>query len=253
MSVTLVGLHHSPWTERARWALDHHGVVHRFEEYVPILGELPLRLRLRMLRGKLTVPVLFAGDTVLRESLDIVRWADEHGSGSPLAPADLAAEVRRWTEQANRAFEAGRSLYVRALLADPEALAEQAPSFLGPARSMSARIGTALFQRKHALVTRSVDDDEAVVSAAFDALRAALAGDYLLGRFTLADVEMAVALQHIAPVADRFIHLTPAARRCAEQRHIAARYPDLVSWRDRLYQRHRVSERASASRSSAAA
>jgi glutathione S-transferase len=40
----LVALHYSPWSEKARWALDHHGVAYRYEEYKILLGEPKLRL-----------------------------------------------------------------------------------------------------------------------------------------------------------------------------------------------------------------
>ena len=52
---TLVGLAYSPWTQKARWALTHHGVPHDFESYVPTLGEPKLRVN-----GK-------HGDAVIRQ------------------------------------------------------------------------------------------------------------------------------------------------------------------------------------------
>ncbi len=36
----LIGLHYSPWTEKARWALDRQRVPYAFEEHLPMLGEM---------------------------------------------------------------------------------------------------------------------------------------------------------------------------------------------------------------------
>jgi glutathione S-transferase len=236
----LVGLHHSPWTERARWALDHHVIAHTYEEYRPILGELGLRVRTRALRGKLTVPVLFAPDAIVRESLGIVRYADLHGRSHALVPSELERDVLAWNERAEAAFAAGRGLYIRALTSDPTAVEEMAPKAI-PAtlRGGAARMGMALFKRKHDLARRSMAGDEAAIASALDALRAALRGDYVLGRFTLADLAMALTLQHVFPVSDAYIHLTDAERRCAEHNELAHRYRDIVAWRDMIYARHR--------------
>jgi glutathione S-transferase len=53
--LVLVGEGFSPWTEKARWALDHHGIRYRCEEYVPLAGEPWLRLRARRFHGRISV------------------------------------------------------------------------------------------------------------------------------------------------------------------------------------------------------
>ena len=45
--ITLYGVGYSPWTERARWALDHHRIAYRYREHLPMLGEPMLRRRAR--------------------------------------------------------------------------------------------------------------------------------------------------------------------------------------------------------------
>ena len=54
----LVSLSYSPWSEKARWALDHHGIEYRNIAYTPMLGVPRLRMRLRAMRAKITVPIL---------------------------------------------------------------------------------------------------------------------------------------------------------------------------------------------------
>ena len=46
----LIGIGYSPWTEKARWALDHHGIDYRYSEHLILFGMLPLRIKL----GKLS-------------------------------------------------------------------------------------------------------------------------------------------------------------------------------------------------------
>jgi len=249
----LLGIDHSPWTERARWALDHHRLAYTFRLYTPIIDEAGLRWRLRRATGKVTVPVLFAPEGAITESLAIVRYAEERGTGAPLLPRELEADILAWNDRAEVVFGAARSMFVRAMLANPEALAETVPSFVPAALSgPSARLGVALFQRKHAIGGRSKDDDQADVARVLDVLRAALPaaqqprrdqvateGDYLLGRFTLADVVMAAAIGHVWPVDHPSARMSAPVRACSSHPELRDRYPDVVAWRDRIYARHR--------------
>ncbi|WP_239014942.1 glutathione S-transferase N-terminal domain-containing protein [Archangium violaceum] len=54
---TLVGLGYSGWTEKARWAMDHHRLAYQYSEHIPLLGELRLR-RHAPPGGRGTVPLL---------------------------------------------------------------------------------------------------------------------------------------------------------------------------------------------------
>jgi glutathione S-transferase len=61
----LLALPFSPWSEKARWALDARGVPYDYRRYQPILGEPALRAKLRRARGPVTVPVLTTIDGVV--------------------------------------------------------------------------------------------------------------------------------------------------------------------------------------------
>ena len=89
----LITIGFSHYCEKARWALDRAGVPYVEEAHVPILH---WRSSYGAGGGR-TVPVLVTPkDGVLRESTDIVRWADGHGAALyPSAPAERA-EVDRW-------------------------------------------------------------------------------------------------------------------------------------------------------------
>ncbi|MDO9021111.1 MAG: hypothetical protein Q8S73_15675 [Deltaproteobacteria bacterium] len=52
----LIGEDFSPWTEKACWALAHHGVVCTSRQFQPLLDEPWLRLKTRNYAGKATGP-----------------------------------------------------------------------------------------------------------------------------------------------------------------------------------------------------
>jgi glutathione S-transferase len=239
----LVQLVYSPWSERARWALDHHGLVYRTIEHVPFLGE--LRLRKIVGRGRrATVPVLIDGHTKLTESWDIAKHADRIGSGATLIPAELETRIREWTDLADRTSSQGRALVVSALLASDAALDEglplPVPSFLRRVVRPMTRFGLRWFARKYRVSNVATDAIEDSMRPALDRLRAAVkTSPCLLGKFSYADIAMATLLQGISPVGNGFIRLGPATRRAWTSVKLEREYEDLVRWRDNLYLDHR--------------
>ncbi|MGH7438170.1 MAG: glutathione S-transferase family protein, partial [Polyangiaceae bacterium] len=152
---TLLSLHVSPWSERAKWALDHHRLAYRVAEHMPVIGERRLRRLVGPDKPRATVPVLVVGSEVVTESWDIARYADREGKGEKLVPADRDAEVRTWAALADETMEAGRALVVAGILRTPAALDEQnppaVPRWLRPALRPTSRMLTRMFARKYAL------------------------------------------------------------------------------------------------------
>ena len=70
----------SHYCERARWALDHRGITYEERQHLQAFIHGALR---RSGAGR-TAPALITPDGVLKESADIIRWADVHGYGAPL-------------------------------------------------------------------------------------------------------------------------------------------------------------------------
>jgi glutathione S-transferase len=240
----LVQLSYSPWSERARWALDHHAIAYRTIEHAPFLGELRLRRLVGRKKGRATVPVLIDRDTVLTDSWDIVRYADSIGNGPKLIPPDQEAGVREWTELADRASSQGRALVVGALLSSDAALDEALPfalpGWLYPAMRPVTRFGLRWFARKYDLWPSAAEEREAPMRSALDRLSAAIrSSSYLLGKFTYADIAMATLLQGISPVGNGYIRLGPATRRAWTRPTLEKDYPEAVRWRDNLYVEHR--------------
>lgn len=251
----LYSLHVSAWSERARWTLDHHGLPYRSVEHVPLLGERRLRRLARRATSKgepprkATVPLLVAGDTVVMDSWNIVRHADRHGQGQPLVPADREAAIAAWNQRSDEMLSSIRALAMIAIQASPAALDEAQPGFvprfLRPLVRPIARSGASYLARKHGL--GAADDEarhEALLQPNLQAMRDAIAAlpadrPYLLGEPSYADVVMASTLQGILPVADRYLELPPVTREVWTRPKLAAAWPDLLAWRDRVYERER--------------
>lgn len=239
---TLVALCYSPWSNKAQWALDVAGLDYEVSSYTPMISETGLRLKLRRAGvrvDKVTVPVLFEkGRPPLTDSLDIARRAAESNPDAGLFPAGREAEVERWNARADGAMQAARALVTASLKRMPAALVESVPRIfqlplMGP---MIARTGAAYFSRKYAL-PEGGEAEMSAVAEVLDAWRAALDGrPQLYDRVSYADLAMAVVLHAVEPPAEMVVgHHSRAAWR---QPELAARFADLVAWRDALIARH---------------
>jgi glutathione S-transferase len=236
----------SPWSERARWALDHHGVAYRTVEHAPMLGERRLRRIVGRRDGRVTVPVLVAGDRVLADSWDIAAHADRVGTGAPLIPAAHEAGIRQWTRDVDEAAGQARALVTAAMLASPEALDEalppEVPRWFAPLARPAARYVTRWFARKYALRLDAAEEHEQAVRRTLQALRERLAGSdgLMFGEFTFADIVSATLLQGVRPVDDAWLPLGPATRAAWTRPALAEAFADLIAWRDALYRDRRA-------------
>lgn len=236
MTTRLITIGFSHYCEKARWALDRCGVRYVEEPNLPVLHYLSTY---RVARAR-TVPVLVAGDTVLRDSTDIVAWADRHRPGSliPATGADdalaiedeldtrLGPATRRWAyfqllprRDADAVMTAGAPRWQRATLAVARPLAV---SFL--------RRGLKIDE---AGVQRSLERIEAALARA-DAL---LAGGrpYLAGgQFTVADLTFAALAAPILLPPEHPSGLSPDMFPDAARARIAA-------WRARPSGQHALS------------
>jgi glutathione S-transferase len=240
---TLLALSVSPWSEKARWALDHHRVPYREALYKPMIGEPALRARTGRLRGKVTVPVFFErGEPAIMGAFAIARRAEAMGSGETLFPDGLDDEIGAWDRRVEEAMaEARMRVLARTLESDEaqaEALAGVVPKDLRhPARGMAKSV-VAYLERKY----RDVAPPAGTLEATLDALRQALdrGAGHVLGKPTFADLSAATLLQGVTPVDERYIRLGRATRACWTDERLADRYADLVAWRDRYYRERRT-------------
>lgn len=238
---TLFGLSQSPWTERARWALDHHGVLYSFHQHVPMLGELLLRRKARA--KKATVPLFVDGDEVVMDSLAIARYAERIGRGASLFPRDSEEEVTRWVGVADRMLQVGRAWLMRRILASRAAREESLPSFI-PQRVRGPFAPTTLVAVKFLMrkydVPADVDAEvERVLRPLSSLVREAIRNrPYVLSSsFSFIDVALASAMQVIQPRSE--MPLGPAVREAWTNASLARDYGDLLEWRDAIYSKHR--------------
>jgi glutathione S-transferase len=91
MTAKLITIAFSHYCEKARWALDRAGVAYTEEAHLPMFHYLATYRN----GAKKTVPVLVDGKTVVRDSTDIVAWADTHRPGCliPVAGAQDALAI----------------------------------------------------------------------------------------------------------------------------------------------------------------
>ncbi|MGH7787727.1 MAG: glutathione S-transferase N-terminal domain-containing protein, partial [Candidatus Binatia bacterium] len=117
-----VGLAGSPWTERARWMFDHHGLAYRYTAYRPLLDQPWLRWFARQPTGRLHLPVLRDRQQVVIGSFQVVQHAERAGTRARLL-LDISAIVA-WNRLADQVNAAGRLLGGQRLLADAAGLDE---------------------------------------------------------------------------------------------------------------------------------
>lgn len=251
---TLVGLSYSPWTLKARWALDHHAVHYTYREHLPMIGEPILRLarlagglRSRTLESpfeRVSVPMLFEdGGASHADSFNIALLAERTGAGAPLFPEGSLDTIRAFNERSEAALEAARALVIARTVASKEALIEALPPLLPaslrPSLTPIAATGALFLAKKYGSGGDLAAAEEAFASE-LDQLQKALGGrTYLLDGFSYADITMAVVLQAVSPVSDRWVRLKPATREVWTSPNLTERYRDLITWRDELYQKHR--------------
>ena len=242
--IRLYQLSYSPWSERARWALDHHRVAHETIEHLPMLGEAALRIAAKKPVGKVSVPLLVDGDRAIFDSFEIARYAEQVGNGEPLLPEASMASINRWNQIAEQVADAGRSLITDRMLTDKEALAEALPPFV-PAKARGhlapiAILGTRFIQYKYGGTT--APRARTAAREGLLEMREALRGGrrHLVGeQLTYADIATASSLQFFKAVADVFMPIGAATRRAWLQSDIAEEFSDLIAWRDQLYAEHR--------------
>jgi len=246
----LLGLPYSPWSEKARWALDIRRVPYTSRRYQPLVGEPALRLKLRRFTGPVTVPVLTTDDgRVIGDSAEIARWADQSGDGPRLFPTEHEGAIARFVALSERALAAGRALSLERMLGDEEALREMVPRplrrALGPLSARVGSLGIRRTLRKYDSRANNAAAHRLTLSAALEEIRSSLARAPgagprpLLGSFTFADVAAAQALAFVEPPATG-LKLKPSSRRCFRDPELRDRYADLIAWRDGLYAAFRV-------------
>ena len=228
----LVGESFSPWTKKARWALEQCGLNYNYEEYTPTLSEPQLRWRLKQWTGNVSVPVLIVEKHVLRGSWEIACYANSV-SDNRLGSMEEALE---WDKLSEAALAEGRTRVVRSVLKDKVALAEALPIFIPqPFRKalvFLARDAATRLDKKYSHLYHQGSIQEAL-TACRDALSKSSTG-YITQEFSYADITMAAVLEVIAPIAETTPTLGKATEKCWNDTALTEKFADLVEWRNKL-------------------
>lgn len=239
MHLTLYYLPYSPWSLKARCALRHHAIAVREHEYIPVLGEPALRLRLRKFSGRLTVPVLFTPDGALSDSWEIALFAERMGSGVTLIPNEKRAVIAEWNAASERLLDAARGCAMLRVVHAPEAALESLPKALaGVLGRRGAGLAVRAFNAKYAISAELEASYRAVMREELSRLHNALAGGrrFLLDQLSYADFAMAVCITCMRPLPSS--KMGPAMRLASTDEVLAAEFPELIAWRDALNAEH---------------
>jgi glutathione S-transferase len=244
MKPQLISIPYSPWSERARWALQARGVDFANRTYQPLLGEPELRWRLAKWTGPVSVPVLLTDAGAIADSFAIAQYAVQHGSGPELFPPGAEAAVAEWNALSERGLDAGRSLSLARVLLNSDALLEMMPRSLRglPGAAQIAAAGVKRTLRKYGAAPQG---NLETLTDVLDRLREGLARSAstsqprtLLADFSYADITMAQVLAFVRPP-EKGLKIGRANRAAFADNDLAARYSDLLAWRDALYASHR--------------
>jgi glutathione S-transferase len=239
MTSVLYAMPYSPWSERARFALLHHRLPFEEREHTPVLGELGLRLRARKLSGRVTVPLFVHDGQTIMDSIAIAEHADRIGSGRRLIPEPLRKLIHALNARIEPMFEAARARAIETTLSDDEAARDLAPPRLRnlPLAISASRLGARFIRWKHPTPSTAITES---LRAGLQEIRSALGKrSYVHGTFSYADIIAVTAIQCIAPASERYIPLNPIQRRTWTHQTLTTEFPDLIQWRDTLYQKHR--------------
>jgi glutathione S-transferase len=244
MQPTLWSLSYSPWSDRARWALQHCRIDYRRIAYQPLLGEPAMRMRTGNWSGPVSVPVMQTDEGVLTDSLEICRYADEHRAEGvqTLFPAGSEDEIQRMHACSEAALAAGRTLGLRRILEEHrDALDAFVPptlaKVLGRGGRSIAAMGIRRTIRKYAHLEPA--NLEGTLIELLDTLSEAIAAGTkhddrpttLLPSFSFADITMAVGLSFIVPPKSH-LKLNEHSRRGYTWSAHPPGYEHVFAWRD---------------------
>ncbi|MCB1201094.1 MAG: glutathione S-transferase family protein [Leptospiraceae bacterium] len=240
----LYGLHYSPWTEKARWALDVSNLSYEYIEYLPMLTTPILAIRTGNLFGKITVPLLFTDTGHVSESMPIAQYAAKRGRDS-LFPSGKDKEIKKWNDLSETALRAARAMVIektaRSHGAKQEALPALTPDGLRPVLTPVAELGLWYLRWKHHTSVVPIHEQKIILRKTLDEIARHLKDGrkFILDEFSFADICVAVIIQSIAPVGDHFLPLDKFTRDVWSEPDLAKEYKPLVDWRDTIYGNHR--------------
>ena len=245
MTVVLWHLELSPYSEKARWALDFKAIPH--ERRVPIPGLHGLRAMVLTRGAQRRLPVLVFGGRRIGDSTAIIAALEEHTPDPPLYPADPEVHARAlaledWFDE--QLAPGLRRFLWHHTLPDIDAAAAAIFTSPHPVRERwvrtTAPVARKYIRRDYDVTDESAEQGREEIVAAMDRLESELQpSGYLVGAgFTVADLAAASLFTPVlAPPGRPYVPatLTPPLMELREE--LSAR-PGGV-WVAEMYARHR--------------
>jgi len=247
----LHGIGYSSWTEKARWALHHHRIPYRYREHLIWLGMPALAARAGLPPEEITLPILLKSDQgPIVDSLEIARFAEKWRTQNPdsssteeLFPEGLLPEIKHYNLLSELLISRARLRLCHAILESPQAQEAMAPTFvpafLRPLTRPLVRKATLYIMQEFDLHKKRPSEMDSMLIQALVGLNSAIEkaqGGFLLdGKFTYADITTAVALGSLRPIQVVFDRLSEQHKKILTDSQLAASFPALLAWRDRVY------------------
>ena len=239
----------SPWSERARWALDLSGVSYDTIVFTPLISNPYARWLSRNVNRKLTIPLAVSNEgkerEILQDSLEIAQYSNTKrlSDRKDLFPEDHLPQIIEWHElsenllnilrvRANPRMKSSRELQLNNL---PPIIPKMAKPLFLPL----SRHALHYFEKKYPL--HPADHDK-TLHEGLKKIRSTLSSStsgYILDQFSFADITVAVIFQAISPGENKFVPIENATRECWKDPELTFEYGDLLEWRDTLYKKHR--------------
>jgi glutathione S-transferase len=230
----------SPWSEKARWALDFHKLTYEPVEYISLFMAPTVKLKTlfkRKLTKKLTIPLLIDGSEVYTDSFDIALHADKKVGSELLFPKADYDKIKRLNALSDRLLNIFRAQVFHRTKTNHQAKLERLIFVPEKQREFLTKTVNPMirFLEKKYPVSESES-----ASSLLEKIRAEL-GDrpYVLDEFSFADITLAMPLQFVSPVDNQYIDLGYHVKKTMEDIELAKEFKDLIDWRDQLYEKHR--------------
>lgn len=243
----LLQFRHSPYNEKARWALDFKQVAHRRRSLLP--G--PHMGVVKRLTGRSETPVLLHDGGVIIGSARILEWLEQHYATLALLPADAAQRsealrIQSWFD--DDITPRMRRTVLDTLLQQPgmfaRVFADGAPAWKRIAYACIVPLAAPMVRKGNGITgPDAVEDGHRAAAQAFDfvAERSAATG-YLCGdSFSIADLTAASTLAvFVKPADSPMASPQPVARAMQALIDRYAKHPG-AAWVRRIYAKHRAS------------
>lgn len=246
----LVYIPYSPWSEKARFALDYCGVEYTRKPFTLMLDDWSVRLKLKRPFKNFTIPILFLPNGQAIEDSCTLAQSLPEVSRTLFKPEHLS-EILEINQLCERLLDAGRVLASQTVLHNRDAMLENIPPFvpkaLRPYLLSIVHFGIYTLDQQFGVLAKDAKTQRELMHADLLKLRTIIQNKRgpqgtLFESFSFGDIAAAGALHFIKPVQHPKIKISPHTRAAMTQTDFAQEFADLLQWRDQLYAQFRESK-----------